>query len=121
MARILLLEDNSNMRDAINEALFMHQHEVETAPNGREGIQIIESGKFNPEIIVTDLKMPQVSGEELLRMVKANPKFQNISIIVMSGSPIDEQKVMAAGADAFILKPFKHAELEEIIQRLMQK
>jgi CheY-like chemotaxis protein len=120
MARILLLEDNRNMREAFHEALNMHQHDVVARQNGREGMSIIESGDFSPQIIVTDLKMPQFSGEEILRVVKTTPEFQHISVIVMSGSPIDEQRVIAAGADAFILKPFKHSELEEIIRRLEQ-
>jgi CheY-like chemotaxis protein len=121
MARILLLEDNRNMLDAFAEALKHHEHDVATAINGRKGLDIIETGEFLPKIIITDLKMPQVSGEEILRVVKTSPQFQHIAVIVMSGSPIDEQKVLSAGADAFILKPFKHAELEEIIRRLDQE
>ena len=120
MASILLLEDNRDMLMAFKEALQHNEHEVATAFNGREGLDIIEAGKFLPKIIITDLKMPQISGYEIIRIVKTSPEFQHIAIIVMSGSPIDEQKVLSAGADAFILKPFKHSELEEIIRRLDQ-
>jgi CheY-like chemotaxis protein len=108
MARILLLEDNRNMLDAFAEALKHHEHDVATALNGRDGLSIIESGEFLPELIIADIDVLEVFGYEIIRFVKTTPGLQQIGVVVMICSPNDEQRALAAGADATMQKPCTH-------------
>lgn len=118
MARILLLEDNRDMLYAFQEALEIHGHEVVCGVDGREGLAILEEAEILPDILITDLKMPHIGGQEMLEAVKGSPALRQILVIVMSGSPLDERQVLSAGANAFILKPFKHQDLENLISEL---
>lgn len=121
MAQILLLEDNRDMVVAIREALEIHGHEVLSGYDGRDGLAMLEESEFMPDFLITDLKMPHVDGQEVLEMVKGSAQLRQIKVIVMSGSPLDERQVIAAGADAFILKPFKHQDLEDLISALIHQ
>lgn len=121
MARILLLEDNRDMLYAFQEALEIHGHEVVCGVDGREGMVILEEAEIPPDILITDLKMPHIGGQEIVEAVKRSPELRQILVIVMSGSPLDEKQVLSVGADAFILKPFKYQDLENLISELNRR
>lgn len=119
MTHILLLEDTKDMRDAIHDALIMNGHKVATGHDGQAGLAYLNSEDPLPDLIITDLKMPEIDGLAFMRHVRQHPSWADMRIIATSGVPGDEQKAVAAGADAFIVKPFKHSSLEHLIQQLL--
>jgi two-component system, sensor histidine kinase and response regulator len=113
MAKILLVEDDPDMLSVLHDTLVIDNHQVIEARHGEQALAALETTL--PGVIITDLRMPYMDGIELIRRVRANPDWSAIKIIVVSGIPTDEQSALDAGADAFLLKPFSHVEMAEIL------
>jgi DNA-binding response OmpR family regulator len=120
MIKVLLLEDNRDMLAALGEALELNNHAVSYAQNARHGLQILEQSAPLPDIIVSDLYMPDLDGLELLHQMRQNPNWAQIPTIIMSGQATDQQIALNAGANAFLIKPFAYHELETLIRQLLQ-
>jgi DNA-binding response OmpR family regulator len=126
--RILVVEDDSEMREELAELLSIENIEVFTAPNGLEGKRLVDGGDYS--LVLLDLKLPDMEGTELLRHIKAN---SSSCVLVITGRPIDsdlEQLVegedavdMAAIklADGIIEKPFRIERLMDTIHRLISE
>lgn len=117
--KILVAEDEPLMLMAIEAKLKNEGFEVTGARDGREALKILEN--YTPDIIITDILMPYISGLELISIVKSNGK-KKIPIIVLSGLG-QENTVMEAfqlGADDFITKPFNPTELSVRVKRLLK-
>lgn len=116
--KVLVAEDEEIMLLTISAKLKNEGFEVVGVGDGREALKILEN--FTPDIIITDIMMPYISGLELISIVKAgNTK---IPIIVLSGLG-QENTVMEAfqlGADDFITKPFNPNELFVRVKRLLK-
>lgn len=121
MTRILLLEDNHDMREAIREALTIFDFDVTAGRDGNEGLAVLESNDTLPDLIISDLKMPNLSGEELLDYLRQRPSLKHIVVIIMSGSEIYREAVMEKGADAYIVKPFNFNDLFKLIAETLSK
>lgn len=117
--KILVAEDEELTLMAIEAKLKNEGFEVVCASDGREALKILEY--YIPDILITDLLMPYVSGFELISIVKSNEN-RKIPIIVLSALG-EENTVMEAfvlGADDFITKPFNPAELPIRVRRLLK-
>ncbi|MBL4693802.1 response regulator [Candidatus Gracilibacteria bacterium] len=103
MKKILLIEDDHLLQKVLTLKLSS-KYEVVTAENGREGME--KALSENPDLILLDLIMPEVSGFEFLVMVKANDKTKEIPIIIQSALPSKEdiQKAMDLGANNYLIK-----------------
>lgn len=117
MARILILEDNYEMLDALSEALELNGHVISKGTNGREGLESLQGMNTSPDLIISDLRMPEIDGMEFLLTMRRG-EWSAIPIAIMSGQISDRQMVLDAGADAFIIKPFRYHELEDVIDGL---
>ncbi len=112
--KILIVDDEMVMRAMLRDYLSMFDYDVITAENG-----MIAWEKWNtnsPDILITDINMPIMSGLELLYKVKSlAPEFP---IIIITGVNVDQARKSAADsrADAFLAKPFKMAELAEMVK-----
>lgn len=116
--KILVAEDEELLLMAIEAKLRKDGFEVVGAADGLQALKILES--YVPDIIITDILMPNTSGLELISIVKS--KFSKVPIIVLSGLG-QEDTVMEAfqlGADDFITKPFNHVELSVRVKRLLK-
>lgn len=120
MARILLIEDEDDVRAFVRAILVSLGHRVEEAPDGKAGVeQFLQS---QPDLVITDLLMPVMEGLEVMRRVKhASP---SIKVIVMTGGgmiPAGEYLRLARrmGADGSLAKPFSACELECAISKLL--
>jgi len=116
--RILVVDDEPEMANAIKRVLIRSGYKVATANNGfQAGLQL---QRFTPNLITLDLKMPLVDGHEVIEEVKRNNTSNSIKILVVSGQTKPElERAVEKGADDFLEKPFKNKELLSRIDQLL--
>ncbi len=107
---ILIVEDNADMRLCIHN-MMPNQWEIIEAQDGSEALELLDC--FVPDLILTDVMMPKVSGFELLNTVKSNDQWQDIPFIMLTALAGHEDKINALtlGVDEYIIKPFNEEEL----------
>jgi PAS domain S-box-containing protein len=108
--RILLADDNADMRQYIQNILESEFH-VECAGHGLQALQLIEQSL--PDLVLTDVMMPELDGFGLLRALRSNRRTQGIPVIMLSARAGEEARVegIQAGADDYLIKPFSAREL----------
>jgi len=118
---ILVIDDESAVRSIIVAVLRRcGWTNVLEAANGREGIEMIK--EHNPDLVITDLTMPGMRGEEVLRWISREhkPAFPAIKTIALSGDGLQvESVVKAAGCDVFLDKPFQIDQLKMAVDALL--
>lgn len=117
MARILIIDDDEQVRLTLCEVVEALGHEVRTAVNGRQGLQRFEQEHF--DAVMTDLAMPEVDGLTVLRRVKRLKP--DMGVLVITGNSTVDLLAAAVnmGVDAYVNKPFKIAELDEQLSRIL--
>lgn len=113
MARILILDDNHELRGAMRTALELEKFVVLTGGSGREGLALMENEPF--DAVICDVRMPDGDGFEVLQQVRSDPRWQGMLFILTGGSKEDQPPAIAGGADEFLLKPFG---MYDLIRRL---
>ncbi|MBF0236822.1 MAG: response regulator [SAR324 cluster bacterium] len=119
---ILVVDDIENMRKLIASMLFKLKYShITTAANGREAWGKMQTANF--DLVVADWNMPQMSGLDLLKAIRADPKMQDIPVLMVTAEAVKENIVAAAKhkVNGYIVKPFSPATLEEKIQDIMSK
>ena len=116
--RILIADDELNIRKVLAATLRREGYEVLTAKDGQEAVELLGSGKV--QVVVTDLKMPNVDGIELLRHVQRNHPQVPVIIITAHGSIDNAVEALKNGALDYITKPFDKAELINIISKAVK-
>jgi two-component system, cell cycle response regulator DivK len=121
MARILLVEDNEMNRDMLSRRLGRRGHEVVTAVDGGQGVEMARSR--NPELILMDMSLPVLDGWEATRRLKAVPETRAIPIIALTAHAMsgDREKAIEAGCDDYDTKPIELPRLLGKIQALLDK
>jgi two-component system KDP operon response regulator KdpE len=109
---ILVVEDDSSVKNLITTTLKAHDYRHLTAPNGKAAI--LEASSHNPDIVLLDLGLPDIEGVDVIKKIRT---WSNVPIIVISARSEDTDKIDAldAGADDYITKPFS---VEELLARL---
>lgn len=92
--------------------------EVETASNGYEAL--LKIGNFLPDLIILDIKMPKVDGFEVCKKIRQNPLTKGVKIIVVTAYEEEAKKIMACGADQYMLKPIRLNELEKHVSAMLK-
>lgn len=118
-ANILVVDDNNDLRAYVSQILQQVGHEVYGARNGAEGYQMAESRK--PDLIITDLMMPVVSGLDMIRQLRASADLRGIPIILLTAKADEDTRITGAeqGADAYLSKPFNNRELLAEVRNLL--
>jgi CRP/FNR family cyclic AMP-dependent transcriptional regulator len=121
MKKILLIEDNDDIRENTAEILELANYKVFTAENGKAGVE--QAMKSKPDLIVCDIMMPVLDGYGVLFALHKNPEFQNIPFIFLTAKTerSDFRKGMEAGADDYITKPFDATELLTAVDSRLKK
>ena len=111
-ARILLADDNADMRAYIQRILEKNGHQVTLVKNGREALEAIAAGPL-PDLVLTDVMMPDTDGFTLLKTLRAGEATRDLVVILLSARAGPEARVegLAAGADDYMVKPFDAREL----------
>ncbi|HET9957162.1 MAG TPA: sigma-54 dependent transcriptional regulator [Polyangiaceae bacterium] len=109
MRRVLVVDDEENIRVVLRTLLRRHSYEVEIAASGEEALGLVDS--FGPDVVLTDVRMPRMGGLDLLQTLRA--KGNDATVIVMSAYGNMDQAIeaMKAGAYDYVQKPFKPDEI----------
>ena len=121
MANILIIEDNQEVRENTEEILVLAGHVVETAENGKVGVQ--KAKEKTPDIIICDIMMPQLDGYGVLHILSTNPSTSRVPFIFLSAKadPHDIRRGMGLGADDYLTKPFEESDLLKTIEIRLKK
>ncbi|THB80956.1 MAG: response regulator [Desulfobacteraceae bacterium] len=117
--KILIVDDDPAVQTFLTTILSGPRMDIETAVDGfQAGIKVVY---FMPQIIILDLFMPYLNGFEVCRHLKEDEKTRHIKILVLTGQASEEnkEKVMSAGADAFLPKPSNKAAILQSIDALL--
>ncbi|ACK72342.1 response regulator receiver protein [Gloeothece citriformis PCC 7424] len=120
MITVLIVDDSASLRQILLELLEKRGINVLEAASGMEAQEVIQ--KQIPDLVITDLIMPQMNGYELCRWIKNNPNTQDVPVLICStkSEEFDRYWGMKQGADAYITKPFDNAEMLQTIKFLLQ-
>ncbi len=122
LPKILLADDNTDMLDYV-QRLLIPQYDVEVVRDGRAALAAIRQER--PDLVLSDVMMPELDGFELLRQLRADPATQDLPVILLSARAGEESRLgcLVAGADDYLVKPFSARELlarVEAVLKLMQ-
>ena len=119
MNTILLLEDDKNLRETLVDIFELKDFHVLTATNGREGLKMVD--EFAPDMIISDVMMPEMGGLEFLKILKENPQTEITPVIMITANTVKEVKFtgLEYGANDYITKPFDSRELLLKVQNLI--
>ena len=117
---ILIVEDNKDVAYYIGNQLEQN-YELFYANNGRVGLE--KAKNIVPDLVITDLMMPEVDGLELCREIRQSDVLNHIPIIIISAKSTEEERIkgIEAGADAYIFKPFNSEELSMRVTKLLEQ
>jgi CheY-like chemotaxis protein len=121
-SRILICEDSFTTRELERSIFEAAGYEVETATDGAMGLARLREG-LDPDAVVTDVQMPNMTGFELTKAIKSDDMLQHIPVIIVTSLERDEEKAegISAGADAYITKSvFNQDTLLDTVERLIR-
>ncbi|BAU11258.1 response regulator receiver protein [Leptolyngbya sp. NIES-3755] len=114
--RILLIEDNEPNRRLLEDYLIYQGYSVLALSAGRGFEQALTD--FQPQVVLLDLKLPDIDGCDILEQVQQNPEWSQIPIIVVSARAFiaDQQRALNLGARRYLVKPIRLLELQQVIR-----
>jgi two-component system chemotaxis response regulator CheY len=115
---ILLVEDSATTRALIRAVIDeMGDFNTVEASSGFEALKLLPTQEF--DLVITDINMPDINGLELINFLKNNPRYSHLPLIIVTTerSEEDRKRGIALGAAAYITKPFKADELQEVIKK----
>jgi len=120
MAKILLLEDEEQLRENIEELLWLHQHQVRAVGDGQAGLHTL--AEFVPDVIICDVMMPGMDGFSFAQNLKRNQHYRHIPVIFLTAKVSAEDRIagLQSGAIDYLTKPFMREELLLKIENLIQ-
>lgn len=121
MKKILIIEDNLEMRENTSEILELANYQVVSAENGKIGIELART--HNPDLIICDIMMPELDGYGVLYLLSKDPETSQIPFIFLSAKAekSDFRKGMNMGADDYVTKPFEEIELLNAIESRLKR
>jgi DNA-binding response OmpR family regulator len=121
MAKILIAEDEKDIRDLISFTLRFAGHDVLSTTNGEDALQA--ALKEIPDLILLDVRMPRMNGYEACKKIKSNESIQHIPVVFLSakGQESEVETGLEAGAEEYILKPFSPEQLTAQVTNTLAK
>jgi DNA-binding response OmpR family regulator len=121
MARILIAEDEPDIRELVAFVLRFAGHEVTATSNGEDAL--LQASLIIPDIIIMDVRMPRMTGYEACRAMKADIALKDIPVVFLSakGQDSEIQTGLEVGAEEYLLKPFAPDQLAERVKAILAK
>ncbi|MBI4425583.1 MAG: response regulator [Elusimicrobia bacterium] len=119
-ANVLVVEDDPDQRELLRGALASIGCAVDSAASVEEGLR--KAAARLPDLVITDIDLPDATGFELCKRLKADARLRAVPVVMVTGTfNREEDRLRAAGlgADAYLLKPYRFAELIETVRRLL--
>lgn len=122
ISKILIVDDEPGVRESIQAYLeYDEQLEVKSASSAVEAYELLE--KETPDLIISDIMMPEVDGYEFLQQLRDDSRFKNLPVIFLTARGMTSDRIEGynAGCDAYLPKPFDPDELEAIVKNLLER
>ena len=119
-SRVLVVDDDTYIRDVVAQLLASEGYAVEEAANGVEALRIVSDATRRPDLILLDLMMPVMDGWEFARRLQEQRPRLDIPIIVLSAARLPSDRLGVTGAEAVLAKPFDLDELLEHVEQWAQ-
>jgi CheY-like chemotaxis protein len=117
MATILVVDDEFGIGELLEALLLDDGHRVLTAMNGRQALERLRVE--TPDLIISDLMMPEMDGAALLRAVRENPSWRGVPFVLMCALPESMIRDRVSGYDALLPKPFRLSEVSDLVNSLL--
>lgn len=119
LAKILIVEDNALNIKLFCDLLAAHGHEPEAVTDSRTALEAARN--FSPDLVITDIQLPHVSGLDLIRMIRSDEKLAQVPIMAVTAYSArgDEERIRAAGAQAYVSKPISVVRFAETVDDLL--
>ena len=119
MARILIVEDNALNIKLFCDLLAAHGHEPQAVTDSRQALQAARD--FSPDLVITDIQLPHVSGLDLIRMVRDDETLREVPIMAVTAYATagDEERIRGAGAESYVTKPISVARFVAEVDALL--
>lgn len=120
-AHVLLVDDEPGLREAVQAYLEESDFTVDVAGNAHEGWDKLQ--KNTPELVITDIMMPQVDGYQFLKQMREDPRFKSLPVVFLTARGMTKDRIQGyqAGCDAYLSKPFDPDELVAIVENLLER
>lgn len=121
MARILIVEDNALNVKLFCDLLAAHGHDAQAVTDSRQAMETAR--EFAPELVITDIQLPHVSGLELIRIIREDETLRSVPIMAVTAYSAvgDEDRIRAAGAEAYVTKPISVSRFVAEVDSLLAK
>jgi CheY-like chemotaxis protein len=116
VTRVLVVDDHATNLRLIGGVLESQGYSHLTAENGEAALQILEQEQF--DLVLLDIQMPGLSGTEVAKRIRANPKTASLKLIAVTAlaMPGDREEILRAGFNGYVAKPFKIPDLLEVVR-----
>jgi two-component system cell cycle response regulator DivK len=120
LAKILIVEDNALNIKLFCDLLAAHGHEPEAVTDSRFALDAARH--FSPDLVITDIQLPHISGLELIRMLRDDDKLADVPIMAVTAYSArgDEERIREAGAQAYVSKPISVMRFAETVEQLLK-
>ncbi len=118
---ILIIDDEPKNITLLRDLLRVNGYSTNEATNGKEGVELAKTSK--PDLILMDIQMPEMDGMEATRILKTDAATRNIPILALSSYAMigDKERILAAGCDGYLAKPFDIKELLKIVAEYLSE
>jgi two-component system cell cycle response regulator DivK len=120
LAKILIVEDNALNIKLFCDLLAAHGHEPEAVTDSRQAIDAAHN--FSPDLVITDIQLPHVTGLDLIRLIRADDQLADVPIMAVTAYSArgDEERIRAAGAQAYVSKPISVMRFAQTVDQLLE-
>ena len=120
MAKILIVEDNALNIKLFCDLLEAHGHQPEAVTDSRQALDAAH--QFSPDLVITDIQLPHVTGLDLIRLIRADDQLAEVPIMAVTAYSArgDEERIRAAGAQAYVSKPISVMRFAQTVEQLLE-
>jgi two-component system, cell cycle response regulator DivK len=120
LAKILIVEDNALNIKLFCDLLAAHGHQPEAVTDSRQALDAAHD--LGPDLVITDIQLPHVTGLDLIRMIRADEQLSDVPIMAVTAYSAtgDEERIRAAGAQAYVAKPISVVRFADTVEQLLK-